>query len=115
MWPFKPRALDAITMECLISLADEPERWRLDLFSSGALGRVWRTQLDRDDGLKVSVRESAHAPWPTYAASVYAPGGGAYEASGADLRALRNAVRTWVDTRGARETDRVRAFLTRAR
>lgn len=111
---FRRKPLDAITQEVMISLADEPERWRKAKPGWFRLDDCWRHTLLRDDDLAVELRESKRSPWPMFAASVTA-GEARYEPTGRDLRAIRQAVLRWLYERENGSADRVRAFLAKAR
>lgn len=90
---FSRRPLDAITQEVVISLSDEPERWRARPLPH--IPYVLQICLVRDDGLVVSARESLTAPWRVRALAIFS-GDERYTARGRELCALLKALDGWM-------------------
>ncbi|GIK48044.1 MAG: hypothetical protein BroJett013_07410 [Alphaproteobacteria bacterium] len=107
------KPLDAITQEVVISLSDEPDRWRGFLVDPGNR-RLKTVTLERDDGLLVTLKDSLATPWRTARLRVLAPGLGRYDPQGQDLRAMLGAFDGWLKSAPARSEANVRAFLARA-
>lgn len=93
--------LDAIAEEVVISLRDEPQRWRLRPLPE--IAGVLQICLQRDDGLVVSAREQR--AFPFFRAVALFTSRDRYVAGGANKKAILRALDGWIVAPEARVAD----------
>lgn len=93
--------LDAIAEEVVISLRDEPQRWRARALPE--ISGVLQICLQRDDGLVVSARERTEFPHLRRLALFTSRE--QYVAEGANLKAMLAALDGWMVSPEARVAD----------
>lgn len=107
------KPLDAITQEVVISLRDEPDRWRERPLPH--ISRVDQFCLQRDDGLVIAERESRVSPWRMRTVAVFAGDGRYVIVKSREARAALKALDGWREWRKADAPNGVSRFLERSR
>lgn len=95
------RHLDPIAEEVVISLRDEPQRWRARQLPE--IAGVIQICVQRDDGLVVSAREAKSFPF--FRSLALFTSSTQYVARGRDLKVMLDALDGWMVAPEARVAD----------